>query len=148
MPRLVYRSLGDSVIEFDHNVTSLDALAFDDMHRHHNSRDRRGKFRAAAGMPGLRRLRFHHAVGFDPRAEIGFRHRADLHGDLGFDLLFLGDRSTAGSKRKHGHTQRCERQFLIWLHTGADNPPRTHHYAGHKRLPLHQSIALCALHSV
>ena len=86
MPRLVYRGLGDSVVEFDHDVAGLDALALDDVDRNHDTGDRRGELRAAAGMPGLGRLRLHHAVGLDPRAQVGFRYRPDLNGDFGLDL--------------------------------------------------------------
>ena len=53
MLRLIHRSLGNSVIELDHQVTGADPLPFGGMDRNDDTGDRRSEFRAAAGTPAF-----------------------------------------------------------------------------------------------
>ena len=104
MPGLFDGGLRDAVVEFDNNVPGLNFLAFNDVHCDHDTGDRCGKLGAPTRLPGLRRLRLHHAVGLHPGPEIRFRYRPNLNRNFGFRLLpFFRGGATAAAKRDHGH---------------------------------------------
>ena len=104
MAGLFNRGLRHPVIKFNHHVPRLDVLAFDAVNGDHNTRNRSGQFRAAAGAPGFRRFRLRHAVGFNRYPEVCLRHFPNLDGDLGLCRLpILGHGTATAGKDGHAY---------------------------------------------
>jgi hypothetical protein len=111
LPCLHHGGLGHPVIELDHHVARLEALAFGDVDRNHDTGKWGSKFRATRGLPGLRRFRLNHAVGLDPRAKVCFHHRPNFNRHFGIHLLLvLGNRASAAAESQNRRAQDCGQQ--------------------------------------